>query len=103
MRLGDPSRNRQAQSCAAAVALGTRACFIGTEKALENARSQFGRNASSGVRNAESVLAALEMALYRDSSPFWGVFDRVIQQIQHHPAQQRFIRMNRRLHRVIEC
>src|SRR6266568_304683 len=78
MRFGDPARNRQAKSRAAAVALGTRPSFIGTEKSFEDAWPQFRRNPYSSVRDVHGVFLAIALASHRDAPEIRRVLDRVI-------------------------
>src|SRR5215469_9128300 len=79
MRLGDPTRNSQAKSRAAAVVLGARARFIGAEESLEDARPQLGRNAAPGVCNVYRVFSAVALARHGDAPKIRRVLDGVIQ------------------------
>src|SRR5689334_17488058 len=78
MCLGDPTRNRQAESRAATVVLGVRARFVGTEKSLEDARPQLRRDTASRVRDVHGVFLAIALASYRDAPEIRRVLDRVI-------------------------
>ena len=93
MGFGDPFDNGKAESEAAVGGFGFAASarLVHSIEALKDARGITGSNTDAGIRDADADL--LTLAFHRSDYLASGrrVADRIIEQVEHHAAEQFFI------------
>ena len=88
MRFGDPFHDGQPEP---ASPLGSRSRFVDAVEPLEDASGGFRRDADAVVGNAQLDPAFFPPQLDRDCSSVRRIFNRVVQKIDDHPAEQVFV------------
>src|SRR5262245_13475418 len=88
MRLGDPFHDGQSESAAP---LGARSRFVYAVETLEDVRGGFRRDADAVVGDAQLDPSVFTPQLDRDRASVRRVFDRIVQEIDDHAAEQVFV------------
>ena len=93
----NPARDGETESGTAAIVFAAGAGFIRAHKALKNARLHVFGNSWTAIGDLQCVRAVALGTPHGDAAAARGIFYGVVQQIEDHPAHQRFVRKEGKL------